>query len=169
MNKLVKVVGISLVVASSALFVNAAQAAQKIGYVSTGYLISKLPQREAIVGKLQEEMKDDRAELERIQAEINTKAQQIERDGELLGAAGVQKLQIEIRSLQGEGQIKKDAFSQKAQSLELKSRQQMIDLVQKAAEKVAKKEGYDMIIDSQMILFSDESSDLTPKVLAELK
>ncbi len=169
MKKLVKVVGLSLVVVSSAFFANAAQAAQKIGYVSTGYLISKLPQREAIMNKLQADLKDDRAELDKIRKSMESKLKKIERDGELLGKEGIQKLQIEIRSLQAEGQIKKDAFNQKAQSLDIQSRQKMIDMIQKAAAKVAKKEGMTMIVDSQVVLFSDDALNLTEKVLAELK
>ncbi len=169
MKKLVKVIGLSFVVISSAFFANAAQAAQKIGYVSTAYLISKLPQREAIMNKLQADLKDDRAELDKIRNSMESKFKKIERDGELLGKEGVQKLQIEIRSLQAEGQIKKDAFNQKAQSLDIKSRQQMIDMIQNAAAKVAKKEGVTMIVDSQVILFADDALNLTEKVLAELK
>ncbi len=169
MKKLVKVVGLSLVIVSSTFFANAAEAAQKIGYVSTGYLISKLPQRESIMKKLQAELKDDRAELEKIKKSMDKKLKKIERDGELLGKEGIQKLQIEIRSLQAEGQIKKDAFNQKAQSLDIKSRQQMIELIQKAAKKVAKKEGVTMIVDSQVVLYANDSLNLTKKVLAELK
>lgn len=169
MKKLVKVLGLSVVVLSSAFFAQATEAAQKIGYISTGYIISKLPQREAIMKKLQAELKDDRAELEKIKASMDTKLQKIERDGELLGKEGIQKLQIEIRSLQAEGQIKKDAFNQKAQSLDIQAKQQMVGLIQDAAAKVAKKQGFDMIVDSQMLLFASDDSNLTEKVLAELK
>ncbi|UGA55501.1 OmpH family outer membrane protein [Vibrio sp. DW001] len=169
MNKLVRTVGLSLVVASSAFFVNAAEAAQKIGYVSTGYIISKFPQREAIVKKLQAELKDDRAELERLQASMTKKSQEIERNGALLGEEGIQKLKIEISQLNAEGQIKQDAYKKKAQSLDVKSRQQMVAVIQKATTKIAEKEGYDMVIDSQILLYSNEESNLTEKVLAELK
>lgn len=168
MNKLVKAIGISLIVVSSSFVANAAQAAQKIGYVSTGYIISKFPQREAIVKKLQAELKDDRAELDRIKAAIATKSQEIERDALLLGESGVQKLQIEISNLSGEGKIKQEAFNRKAQSLDRKSRQEMLAVIQKATTKVAEKEGYDMVVDSQMLLYSNQDSDLTQKVLAEL-
>ncbi|MDB1124609.1 OmpH family outer membrane protein [Vibrio algarum] len=169
MKKLVRTVGLSLVVASSAFFANAAEAAQKVGYVSSGYIISKFPQREAIVKKLQDALKDDRAELERLQASMETKRQEIERNGALLGEEGVQKLKIEISQLNAEGKIKQEAYQAKAQSLDIKSRQQMIDVIQKATAVIAKKEGYDMVIDSQILLYSNDESNLTEKVLAELK
>ncbi|MDV7105041.1 OmpH family outer membrane protein [Vibrio sp. TH_r3] len=168
MKKLVKVVGVSLVIISSAFFANAAEAAQKVGYISTSYIISKLPQREAIVKKLQAELKDDRAELEKLQAEISTKHQKIQRDGALLGTEGVEKLEIEISKLNAEGQIKQQSFKKKAQSLDMQSRQEMLKLIQEATSKVAKKEGFDMVIDSQTLLYASDDSDLTKKVLAEL-
>lgn len=45
----------------------------------------------------------------------------------------------------------------------------MVAVIQKATTKIAEKEGYDMVIDSQILLYSNEESNLTEKVLAELK
>ncbi len=70
-----KAVGVSLVIATSSLMANTAVAAQKIGYVGTAYVLQKMPQREAILAKLKKDLKDDRAELEKISAEIKTKAE----------------------------------------------------------------------------------------------
>ncbi len=164
-----KAVGVSLVIATSSLMANSAMAAQKIGYVGTAYILQKMPQREAILAKLQKELKDDRAELEKISAEIKTKAEKIKRDEALLGENGVQKLKIEINSLQGEGKIKNEAYQKKAHELEYKARNEMLTLVQKSVEKIAKKEGYNMIIDAQSLQYSDPGLNITEKVLADLK
>lgn len=169
MKKIVKAAGISLVVLSASMFANAAEAAQKVGYISTAYIVKNMPQREAIMTKLQGELKDDRAELERISAAINTKAQQIERDGALLGEDGIQKLKIDISSLQAEGKIKQEAYQKKAQALEFKARSQTLELIQKAVEKIANKDGFDMVIDAQSLQFAKPELNLTEKVLAELK
>jgi outer membrane protein len=169
LKKVVKAIGISLVVISSSFFANAAQAAQKIGYIGTAYIISKLPQREAILTELKGQLKDDQAELDKIRTSIQSKAQKIERDGALLGADGVQKLKIEISSLQAEGKIKGEAYQKKVQSLEYKARKKMIDLIQKSTKKVAEKEGYDLVIDSQSLQYVKTEFNLTEKVLADLK
>jgi outer membrane protein len=143
LNKLVKAVGLSFVIVSSSFFANAAEAAQKVGYVSTAYIISKFPQ-------------------------IETKKQEILRNEELLGPQGVHKLEIEINNLSGEGKIKQEAYKKKVQRLQVQARQEMMALIQKATTKVAEKEGFDMVVDSQALLYSDEQSNLTEKVLAEL-
>ena len=169
MKNIVKAAGISLVVISSSFFANAAEAAQKVGYIGTSYIVQNMPQREAIMSKLQGELKDDRAELDRISAAIQTKAQKIERDGALLGDDGIQKLKIEISSLQAEGKIRQDAYQKKAKALEYKARNETLSLIQKAVEKIAKKEGFDMVIDAQSLQYSKPELNLTEKVLAELK
>lgn len=169
MKNMLKAAGLGLVILSSACFANAAEAAQKVGYIATNFVISKLPQREAIVTKLQNELKDDRAELDKIRADIQTKAQQIERDGALLGEEGVENLKIEISSLQGKGKIKQDAFNKKAKAMEFQAQKEMLDLIQDAVKKVAEKEGFDMVIDSQSLQYAKPELNLTDKVLAELK
>lgn len=169
LKKYVKAMSLGLLLIAGALSVNAAQAAQKIGYISTAYVISKLPQREGLMNKVKAELKDDQAELNRILDEMKQKSEKIKRDGDLLGKDGVQKLQIEIRSLKAEGEIKNSDYKKKVQALEYKAQKQMIDLVQKAAAKVAEKEGYDMVIDSQFLQFAKPELNLTEKVLTELK
>ncbi|MEF1289618.1 molecular chaperone, partial [Vibrio sp. M260118] len=68
MNKTIKAAGLSLLVMTSSFFANAAEAAQKIGYVNTAQVFQQLPQREVVAQKLQEEFKDKSAELQAIQA-----------------------------------------------------------------------------------------------------
>ncbi len=87
----------------------------------------------------------------------------------MLGDDGVQKLKIEINSLQGEGKIKNDAYQKKAHELEYKAQNQMLQLVQKSVAKIAKKEGYTMIIDAQSLQYSEPGLNITEKVLADLK
>jgi outer membrane protein len=166
---MLKAAGLGLVILSSACFANSAGAAQKVGYIATNFIMSKLPQREAIMTKFQNELKDDRAELDKIRAEIQTKAEQIQRDGALLGEQAVENLKIEISSLQGKGKIKQEAFSKKAKAMEFRAQKEVLDLIQGAVKKIAEKEGFDMVIDSQSLQYAKPELNLTEKVLAELK
>ncbi|MDG3088861.1 OmpH family outer membrane protein [Vibrio hannami] len=169
MKKVIKAAGISLVVLTSSVFANAAEAAQKIGYISTGYVVQNMPQREAIITKLQEELKDDRAELDKLGASIQTKQQKIERDGSLLGDDGVQKLRIEIEQLKVEGKVKQNDYNKKVKALEYRAQAEMMKLIQKATKEVAEKEGFDMVMDAQSLQFAKPELNLTEKVLAGLK
>lgn len=168
MKNIVKATAISLVMGCS-LLANAAEAAQKTGFIVTNYIVQKMPQREAIMSQLQGELKDDRAELNKISADIKTKSEQINRDGALLGAEGVQNLKIEISSLQAKGKIKNEAYNKKVQALEYKARNETLKLIQDAVEKIATKEGFDIVLDAQSLQYAKPEYNLTEKVLAELK
>jgi outer membrane protein len=131
--------------------------------------MSKLPQREAIVKQLQQENRDDQAELQKLEAKINTKIEQAKRDRELLGEEGLQKLQIEIASLQKEGQLKANKFKKERQEREYNAQRDMGKLIQDAVSKIAEAEGYDIVVDSQALQYAKPDQNLTEKVLAELK
>ncbi|WP_375751087.1 OmpH family outer membrane protein [Vibrio sp. HN007] len=169
MNKVIKAAGLSLVVLTSSFFANAAEAAQKIGYIGTGYILQKMPQKEAIISKLQDELKDERAELDKLGASIQTKQQKIERDGALLGDDGVQKLRIEIEQLKVEGKVKQNDYNKKVKALEFRAQGEMLKLIQAAVKEVAEKEGFDMVMDAQSLQYAKPELNLTEKVLAELK
>ncbi|PJC86540.1 molecular chaperone [Vibrio sp. HA2012] len=170
MKKIVKAAGISLVILSSSFFAHSAEAAQKIGYVSTGFLINKVPEskRELILKPLQQQADDEAAEIQKLEAKINTKIEQATRDKELLGEAGVEKLQIEIAGLKEEGKMKMDKFKDANKERQRKAQIEMVKLIQGAVTKVAEAEGYDMVIESQLVTYAKPELNLTEKVLAEL-
>ncbi len=77
MNKTIKAAGLGLLVMTSSFFANAAEAAQKIGYVNTAQVFQALPQREVVAQKLQDEFKDKSAELQAIQAKGKSKVEKL--------------------------------------------------------------------------------------------
>lgn len=169
MKKFIKVAGISFVILTSSLAANAAQAAEKIGYVNTAKVFQTLPQREAIAKKLQSEFKDDKGQLDAIQKKIQTKMDKARRDGQLLGEDGMRKLQIEIGSLQAEYKVKAQSLEQDAKQREGSEKQKLFVTIQKAIKEVAEKQGYDMIIDAQALQYAKPDSDITDAVIKELK
>lgn len=118
MKKLMKAAGLGLVILTSSLLANAAEAAQKIGYVNTLQVFQALPQREATLQKLQKEFKDKAAELQTIQADAAKKMEKLQRDGELLGKDEIEKLRIEIGQLDSKYKIKGQALEKESQRRE---------------------------------------------------
>lgn len=55
MKQWVKAAGLSLVILSSSMYANAAEAAQKIGYVATGQAMAQLAKRYNVQDKLRKE------------------------------------------------------------------------------------------------------------------
>jgi len=169
LKNIVKAAGLSLVVLSSSFFANAAEAAQKIGYVNTAQIFQALPQREAVQKKLQAEFKDKAAELKALQAKIQTKVEQARRDGELLGEDGMRNLQIQIAGLEAEYKIKGQALEKSGAQRENQEKAKLFKVIQTAIGKVAEKEGYDIIVDASALQFAKPDLDLSEKVINELK
>ncbi|MFA0088362.1 OmpH family outer membrane protein [Vibrio sp. 10N.286.49.B1] len=166
---MMKAAGLGLVILTSSLFANAAEAAQKIGYVNTLQVFQALPQREAVLQKLQNEFKDKAAELQAIQADAAKKMEKLQRDGELLGSEEVEKLRIEIGQLDSKYKIKGQALEKASQRREAEEKQKLFKVIQEAVEKVAKKEGYDMIIDIQAVGYAKEDFNISQNVIDSLK
>jgi outer membrane protein len=166
---MMKAAGLGLVVLTSSLFAHAAEAAQKIGYVNTIQVFQELPQREAVLQKLQEEFKDKAAELQAIQAEAAKKMEKLQRDGELLGTEEIEKLRIEIGQLDSNYKIKGQALEKASQRRESEEKQKLFKLIQDAVKTVAEKEGYDIIIDIQAVGYAKPEFDISESVIQSLK
>lgn len=169
MNKTIKAAGLGLLIMTSSLFAHAAEAAQKIGYVNTAAVFQALPQREIALQKMQSEFKDKEAELKSIQAQAKTKIEKLQRDGELMSSDQVEKLRIEIASLDSKFKVKTQAFQQATARREAEEKQKLFKVIQGAVSKVAKKEGYDVVVDIQAVAFAKPEFDISEKVIKQLK
>ena len=169
MNKMIKAAGLSLVVMSSSFFANAAEAAQKIGYINTAQVFQALPQREVVLQKMQEEFKDKAGALKSIQAKANTKLEKLNRDKELMSPESQEQLRIEITQLNSELKLRGQAFEKAQQRREMEEKQKLFKLIQGAVKKVAEKEGYDMIVDIQTMQYGKPEYNISEQVINSLK
>lgn len=168
-NKLMKAAGLSLVVLTTTMVANAAEAAQKVAYVNTAQIFQELPQREAVLKTLQDEFKDKSAELKALETKITSKVEQMRRDAELLGDDGVRGLQIEVAGLEAEYKLKGQALERDGQRREAQEKQKLFKAIQDAVKVVAQREGVDMVIDAQALQYAKPELDLSDKVIKELK
>jgi outer membrane protein len=166
---MIKAAGVSLVVLTSSFFANAAEAAQKVGYINTAQVFQELPQRDVVLQKMQEEFKDKADELKAIQAEAKTKIEKLQRDGELLGQDEIEKLRVEIAQLDSKYKIKGQALEKASARREAQEKQKLFKVIQDAVKKVAEKEGYDIIIDIQTMQYGKPEFNISEKVINELK
>lgn len=169
MNKMMKAAGLSLVVLSTSIFAHAAEAAQKIGYVNTAQVFQALPQREAVVQKMQKDFKGKADELKSIQKKAKSKIEKLQRDGELLGQDEVEKLRIDIAKLDSEYKVKAQALEQASARREAEEKAKLFKTIQQAVEKVAKKKGYDMVVDTSALQYANEEYNISEDVIKSLK
>ncbi|MEH0672060.1 OmpH family outer membrane protein [Vibrio owensii] len=169
MNKMIKAAGLGLLVLSSSMFANAAEAAQKIGYVNTAQVFQALPQREVTMQKMQKEFKAKSDELKSIRAQAKTKVEKLQRDGELLGQDEIEKLRVDIAKLESEYKVKAQAIDKSYKEREAKETQKLFKVIQTAIDKVAKQKGYDLVIDAQAVRFAKPEYNISEDVIKALK
>ncbi|PMJ94783.1 molecular chaperone [Vibrio sp. 10N.261.55.A7] len=169
MKNIMKAAGVSLVVLSSSFFAQAAEAAQKVGYVNSAQVFQALPQREVVLQKMQEEFKDRAAELKSIQAQAQTKMETLNRDGSLLSESEVEKLRVEISQLESNFKIKGQSLEKASARREAEEKQKLFKMIQDAVTKVAEKEGFDLIVEAQALQYAKPELDISEKVIESLK
>lgn len=169
MKNIIKAAGVSLIVLGSSFIAQAAEAAQKVGYINTAQVFQALPQRDVVLQKMQDEFKDKAAELQSIQAEAKTKIEKLKRDSELMSESDVEKLRIEIGQLDSKYKIKAQALDQASKRREAQEKQKLFKVIQDAVQKVAEQEGYDMIIDVSAMQYGKPEYNISEQVIKAIK
>lgn len=169
LKNLVKAAGVSLVILSSSMYAQAADAAQKIAYINTAKVFQALPQREVELQKMQDEFKDRANELKSLKEEIKTKVEKLKRDSSLMSSDEVEKLRIDIGQLDSTYKIKAQALDKASTQAEAQAKHKLFKIIQNAVAKIAKKEGYDFVIDVQMMQYGNSAYDISDQVIKQLK
>ncbi|SFU38991.1 molecular chaperone Skp [Xenorhabdus koppenhoeferi] len=146
-----------------------AQAADKIALVNVAEVFQQLPAREAVAKQLDNEFKGRASELQRMESDLQTKIQKLQRDGSTMKASEREKSEKEVVA-------KRDEFAQKAQAFEndnrrrqMEERNKILSRIQDAVKVVAGKEGYDLVLDANAAVYSASGKDITAEVLKQAK
>ncbi|MCE1713921.1 OmpH family outer membrane protein, partial [Enterobacter hormaechei] len=98
--------------------------------------------------QLENEFKGRATELQRMESELQTKIQKLQRDGSTMKASEREKLEKEVMA-------KRDDFAQKAQNFEndnrrrqMEERNKILNRIQDTVKVIAGKEGYDLVLDA---------------------
>ncbi|UXI01845.1 OmpH family outer membrane protein [Photobacterium sp. TY1-4] len=169
MKQWIKAAGLSLVIISSSMYANAAEAAQKVGYVATGQAMAQLAKRYNVPQKLRNEFKDRIDELRGIENSMKTKVEKLKRDGELMSAADRTKLQREMAALESDYKLKAKALQEDQRRRGAEEEQKLVQKIRQAIQDVAKREGYDLVLDANAVLHASPKDDLSSKVIAAVK
>ncbi|PSU28867.1 OmpH family outer membrane protein [Photobacterium lutimaris] len=169
MKQWMKAAGLSLVILSSSFYAQAAEAAQKVGYVATSQAMAQLAQRYNVPEKLRNEFKDRIAELRGIEGSMKTKVEKMKRDGELMSSSEKTKLQREMQSLESNYKLKAQALQEDQRRRGAEEEQKLVQKIRQAIQDVAKREGYDIVVDANAVLYASPKDDLSSKVISAVK
>jgi outer membrane protein len=154
------------VAASGMLLANSVMAAdQKIAVVNFQEIMGKLPQTAALMQSLEAEFKDEKAVITQLEKDIKYYQEKLKRDGSLMSAKEKEELDVKVKSLFQEYQVKGKALQQKATQRQNQETNKIIALVRQAVDNIAAKQGYDLVLSQQAVIFSKPDASITDVVV----
>jgi outer membrane protein len=157
------------VAASGMLLANSAMAAdQKIGVVNFQEVMSKIPQTAALMQSLEAEFKDEKATITQLEKDIKYYQEKLKRDGSLMSAKEKEELNVKVKSLFQEYQVKGKALQEKASQRQNQETNKIIALVRQAVDKIAVKQDFDLVLSQQAVVYAKPDASLTDVVVEQV-
>lgn len=167
MKNFFKVVTLAVAMASSS-FVSAAADAQKIAVVSPSKIMQQSPQLEKIKKKLQNEFKGRYAELLALEKEITEMESTLGRNSGLMAADEETRLKRELEVKASEYKLKRKAFSEDNRRRQGEEQQKSWAVIHDVIKNVATKNGYDVVLSAEQVLFAKPELDISDIVIKEI-
>ena len=154
------------VAASGMLLASSAMAAdQKIGIVNFQEVMGKIPQTAALMQSLEAEFKDEKAIVTQLEKDIKYYQEKLKRDGSLMSAKEKEELDVNVKSLFQEYQVKGKALQEKASQRQNQETNKIIALVRQAVDNIALKQDYDLVLSQQAVVYSKPDASITDIVV----
>ncbi len=154
------------VAASGMLLASSAMAAdQKIAVVNFQEVMGKIPQTAALMQSLEAEFKDEKAIITQLEKDIKYYQEKLKRDGSLMSQKEKDELNVKIKSLFQEYQVKGKALQEKASQRQNQETNKIIALVRQAVDNIAVKEDYDFVLSQQAVVYAKPDASITDIVV----
>jgi outer membrane protein len=151
------------------LLASSAMAAdQKIGVINFQEVMSKIPQTAALMQSLEAEFKDEKAIVTQLEKDIKYYQEKLKRDGSLMSAKEKEELNVKVKSLFQEYQVKGKALQEKASQRQNQETNKIIALVRQAVDKIAVKQNYDLVLSQQAVVYAKPDASLTDVVVEQV-
>jgi len=168
LNKVIKTMVMG-VAASGMLLASSAMAAdQKIGVVNFQEVMSKIPQTAALMQSLEAEFKDEKAIITQLEKDIKYYQEKLKRDGSLMSVKEKEELNVKVKSLFQEYQVKGKALQEKASQRQNQETNKIIALVRQAVDNIAVKQDYDLVLSQQAVVYAKPDASLTDIVVEQV-
>ena len=142
--------------------------ATDIATVDLGKVMSEIPQTKAIKSKLNTEFDSRIREMQRMETEGQTLASKLKKDESFMSAAEKTKSQRRLAELQAEFNVKAQALQEDQRRRYGEEQKKVIEKIKTAVDSIAKSEGYDMVLNRQAVLFTDEKYDISTQVIQQV-
>ena len=139
-----------------------------IATVDLGKVMSEIPQTKAIKSKLNTEFDSRIREMQRMETEGQTLASKLKKDESFMSAAEKTKSQRRLAELQAEFNVKAQALQEDQRRRYGEEQKKVIEKIKTAVDSIAKSEGYDMVLNRQAVLFTDEKFNISTQVIQQV-
>ena len=150
--------------------VTSAQAADKIAVVNMVNLFQQVAQTTGVSKTLENEFKGRAGELQKMETDLQSKMQRLQRDGSTMKAADRSKLEKDVMAQRQTFSQKAQAFEQDRQRRSNEERGKLVNRIQAAVKKVADDQSIDLVVDANTVAYnSSDVKDITADVLKQVK
>ncbi|XOD70448.1 MAG: molecular chaperone Skp [Sodalis sp. (in: enterobacteria)] len=156
-----------LIVAQSLSIV--AKASDKIAVVNISSIFQQSPERTVVARQLENEFEGRATELQFMERDLQSKMQHLQREGSIMKASersSLEKSVIEQRKIFSN---KAQVFEQDNHRRQTEERNKILYRIQDTVKNFAKKEGYDIVIDSNAVAYAKNAKDITDNILNQVK
>lgn len=161
-----------LLTATALMFVMAlpmaASAAEKIAVVDMAKVMHEIPQRAAISQALNKEFADRIEELKGLEDQMNKLMEDQKRNAQLMSDEQKRESQRKLESLDANYQLKLKAFKQDSKARQAEEQNKLLVKIQDSITKIAKDNGFDMVLTGQAALYAKPDTDISDKVIKSL-
>lgn len=133
--------------------INAIGSSNKIAIIDISNIFQQSAKRTEIVKKLEYEFKDRAEELEMMEHDLQMKIQTLQRDGATMKVNERNELEKSLVSQREIFSNKAKIFQQDNHARQSEERDKILNVIYNIVKNVAKKEHYDMVIDSNAIVY----------------
>jgi outer membrane protein len=152
--------------ASGMLLTSSVMAAdQKIAVVNFQEIMGKIPQTAALMQSLEAEFKDEKAIITQLEKDIKYYQEKVKRDGSLMSVKEKEELDVKVKSLFQDYQVKGKALQEKATQRQNQETNKIIALVRQAVDNIAVKQDYDLVLSQQAVVYSKPGASITDIVV----
>ena len=143
--------------------------AEKVGYVNLQQVVDESEFSQRLREKIKQELTPVGQEIQALRGQVQQLTNKLRQDGMTMQKSERQKLERQIRSKTLEAKLRQENFREETKLREKEALSQVSQRAIEEVEKIAKSDGYDIIVHSDAVIFAVEAVDLTSQVATALK
>ncbi len=165
MKKLITALSLTAMMVGATLSTSAMAFEQKFAVIDMPTIFKSLPQREQIGQQLQKEFKERVEQIKAIEKKASALIEKQKRDGALMSEQQILDKKRELDSLKSEYSLASKALEEDMRTRQGEERNKLLLKIQKAVTAIAKKDKYDIILQSNAIAYINKKHDISAKVI----